>query len=450
MTLATVLFVVTYAWTTPACLAVQPAVADSEQDEWDDFEELSDDEDFGDEEGVGPGEVEIHGFASAAAASRLVRQSLSPSDYILGEVRGRLDMALQTNRAKAQLKFDILADGINNKIEIDVRDISVDLVLSSWLSVRAGRQVLTWGTGDFLFLNDLFPKDFQAFFVGRADEFLKAPSNAVRFSLFVKKIGLDIVWTPVFTPDRFLSGERLSFFFPLSGSLIGPVSEISPVSAQNPSIEVENGEWAGRLYTSLKGWELSAYGYVGFFKQPLSIDIDTGELAYSRLLSGGASLRGLLQGGVSSLEMAYYHSVDDAQGQDPFLPNSQIRFLASYEREWLRGFTVGVQYYLEAILNHGKLIRNSPQVDFEPDEYRHVLTTRMTYRLFADNLVLSLFAFVSPSDVDAYIRPVVSYKFSDDVEIVLGGNLFFGRDSFSFFGQLVENTNAYIRLRFSF
>ena len=48
------------------------------------------------------------------------------------------------------------------------------------LDVKLGRQVLTWGTGDLLFLNDLFPKDWVSFFAGRDDEYLKAPSNTLR------------------------------------------------------------------------------------------------------------------------------------------------------------------------------------------------------------------------------------------------------------------------------
>ena len=78
--------------------------------------------------------------------------------------------------------------------------------------MSAGRQVLTWGTGDLLFLNDLFPKDFVSFFIGRDDEFLKAPSNSLKFSSFARAANLDLVWTPIFASDRYITGERLSFY----------------------------------------------------------------------------------------------------------------------------------------------------------------------------------------------------------------------------------------------
>ena len=45
--------------------------------------------------------------------------------------------------------------------------------LGEWgnaFDVKIGQQVLTWGTGDYVFLNDLFPKDYPSFFAGRSDD----------------------------------------------------------------------------------------------------------------------------------------------------------------------------------------------------------------------------------------------------------------------------------------
>ncbi len=48
------------------------------------------------------------------------------------------------------------------------------------VNLKIGRQVFTWGTGDYLFINDLFPKDYESFYIGRDDEYLKRPSEAVK------------------------------------------------------------------------------------------------------------------------------------------------------------------------------------------------------------------------------------------------------------------------------
>ncbi|MGF1508900.1 MAG: hypothetical protein ACFB9M_05275 [Myxococcota bacterium] len=422
-------------------------------DEWDAFG------DFGDPESATPSDeaamplgvrLRLHGFAEAAASSRVVEDDQSSDDFLLGEARGRLEVGAERGAAKGRLKLDFIGDAVAEEARLDLREIWVDYSVGLHFSVRAGRQILTWGTGDFLFLNDLFPKDFQSFFLGRSDEFLKAPSDSLKASVFFRGVSLDFVWTPIFAPDVFISGERLSFFLPPRAELVGPSSEVTPVESVLPEKDLENGEFAARIYGNVSGWEWALYAYVGFFKQPLAFDPVSEQLTHTRLVAPGASLRGLLFGGVLSLETSYYHSVDDAPGTDPFVPNSQFRGLAGYEFEVLPKFTVSFQYFIEWTLNHDALIENSPFPEVEPDRLRHVVTTRVTYLLLSDNLRFSLFGFASPSDVDAHLRPSISYKLTEALEAVVGGIVLFGRDDFTFFGQLERNTSVYGRMRYSF
>jgi hypothetical protein len=84
------------------------------------------------------------------------------------------------------------------------------------------------------------------------------------------------------------------------------------------------------------------------------------------------------------------------------------------------------------------------------DENRHVLTVRLTKLLMDQDLELSSFLFYSPSDGDAYWRPSVSYKITDDWEVSAGGNVFFGESDHTFFGQFQNNSNVYAGLRYSF
>ena len=63
---------------------------------------------------------------------------------------------------------------------IDPREAWLSTQPLDFLDLKAGRQVVTWGTGDLLFINDLFPKDWQSFILGRDEEYLKAPSDTVK------------------------------------------------------------------------------------------------------------------------------------------------------------------------------------------------------------------------------------------------------------------------------
>ena len=84
------------------------------------------------------------------------------------------------------------------------------------------------------------------------------------------------------------------------------------------------------------------------------------------------------------------------------------------------------------------------------DEYRSLLTLRLTKLLMNQNLRLSLFGYYSPSDQDTYIRPIINYKASDSLALEMGANIFEGRDDHTFFGQFHYNTNLYGAVRFSF
>ena len=66
------------------------------------------------------------------------------------------------------------------------------------------------------------------------------------------------------------------------------------------------------------------------------------------------------------------------------------------------------------------------------------------------NLTLSLFAFYSPSDHDAYLRPKIKYRIDDHWSAEAGGNIFVGENEHTFFGQFEKNTNLYIGVRYSF
>jgi hypothetical protein len=410
----------------------------AEDDDWDD-------DDWGDEGSLLP--VEFHGFVEGAMGFRVVDNPVLPDDFVLGEGRFQLEVSHEREFGRLNVKTDFNGDAVGEEFDIDLREAIVFLAPAEWLEVQGGWQVLTWGTGDFLFLNDLFAKDFVSFFNGRADEYLKAPNAGVKVSLFSALGNLDFVWIPIFESDRGLTGERLSFFNPQIPGLQG---DDPPFESLRPDKTLDNGEFALRLHRNLGGAELALYSYWGFFPQPTAFDIDEALPTHSRLGAYGASFRDSWIGGVGNLEFAYYDSADDRGGDDPLVPNSQLRALVGFEREVLPKFNVGIQYYLEATLDHDLLIANSPNPEFEPDEIRHLLTTRFTYLTLRDDLVLSLFVFVSPSDVDAHLRPSLSYKFSDEIQLDAGFNIMVGREQHTFFGQLEENTNFYTRMRYTF
>ncbi len=414
------------------------------QDEWDESGDDWGDDDWGDDITL----PEIHGFAELAAAARFDAGPGADEDILLSEARFRLDVSHRGSVADLIVKADFVADDVLGLTDFDLRQAYIDIRAADWLNIRAGRQILTWGTGDFVFLNDLFPKDFVSFFAGRNDEFLKAPATAVKFAIYNGVANVDLVWLPIYTSDRFISGERLTFFNSAAGAIVGPAVLEMPISPQYPRRTLDKGEFAARVYRSVGSAEISLYGSVGFFKQPTAFDVNSGMPTFAPLNTAGASVRLPLLGGLANAEASYYDSADDPDGDNPFIPNSQIRILAGYEHEIVSNLTGAAQYYLEQTADHEALLANSPTPQYEPDENRQWITGRLTLRALRQTLQLGLFGIYSLEE-DYHVRATASYQWSDALNLSFGALLMGGED-FSFFGGLKHNSNAFVRVRYGF
>jgi hypothetical protein len=392
-----------------------------------------------------------HGFIEAGLGGRLqedtaVNEQFSAlDDTTLADLRLRLETTGFIGDNRYALKADLYADGVEQGVRVDLREASYTFSASENTDVKLGQQILTWGTGDLVFLNDLFAKDWQSFFAGRDTEYLKAPVAAAKASYYGESASLELVWIPVFTSDRYINGERFSWFSPKVGENVAAPS--GRIDAKDPANSFANGEFAARIAGSVDSTEWALYGYRGFQKQPNALDVN-GQPVFTRLDVLGASVRGNLGTGLANAEVAL-HMSEDGAGNDPMMPNDQFRFLLGYEREILPKLTLGLQYYLEQTLDYSALTDASASA-YSPAQYRYLYTTRLNYRMWQDNLTWSLFAFYSPSDDDHFIRPSVTYRYSDNLNMVVGANLFGGEKAHTFFGQFEDASNVYGRIRYAF
>ncbi len=385
----------------------------------------------------------LTGFIEVSGSHRVVENKADKTEWLLGEVRLQLDYIKDTNDFTISLKPEFLFDGTDRQFHFDFREAYILLPLD-YMDIKLGRQIITWGTGDFVFLNDVFPKDWQSFFLGRDDEYLKKPANAIRWTIFFDKFSFDVAWLPFFTVDQFISGERLSYYDPFTGTISGPLRpEIDP---DYPRTRIKNGEVAGRISGTVGSWELALYGYRGRWGIPKGFDPNSQKPFFPRLEVWGSSVRGPVFGGIVNAEVAWYRSLDDLNGSNPYVPNSEIRWLLGYSHEIASDQSIGLQGYVEHLLDFSEYERSGGRRDRD----RLWLTLRYTGLFLQQNLTLSFFGFFAPIENDLYWRPKIAYKYSDNVTLTLGANIFLGSKSDTFFGQFEENTNVYARMRYFF
>ncbi len=404
-------------------------------------------------------DLHLNGFWDTRVGFRL-QEDPHEKDASLGETRLQLDWQRKLHGAIWQVTADLLYDPIvDHSLDpergygwLDLRQVNAIFTPLDFMDVKVGRQILTWGTGDLIFINDLFPKDWQSFLSGRDVEYLKAPSDAVKVSIFNPAVNINLVYTPAFDSDRYVSGRRLSYFNRNLGRLAG---RDAIIEAKEYSSWFQEDEWAIRLSRNFSAYEVAFYGYLGRWKSPAGYNFADEQYTHPKLAVWGSSIRGQALSGIGNLEFGFYDSREDRDGDNPFIPNSQFRFLAGYERDLPRiahDFTVGLQYYLEYMMDHDSYRDTLPLqlATFADDEDRHVLTLRLTKMYMDQNLIFSLFTFYSPSDEDIYLRPRVTFKIDDNWIVEGGGNLFAGKEDYTFFGQFEKNTNAYVSLRYGF
>ncbi|KAA3616399.1 MAG: hypothetical protein DWQ05_11740 [Calditrichaeota bacterium] len=359
--------------------------------------------------------------------------------YALGEQRLQLKFEHSSDKGELFFKVDFVNDNVLENSVLNIREAYFTTTPAEWMDVKIGRQIQTWGVGDLMFINDVFSKDWISFFSGRQDEYLKAPSDAVRLSLFPEIPlfeAIDISLMPYSHSDINLMTEGR--FASVNPSMLQLIENRWLMPTQATSKEWKNVEVAARFQMqTIKGFTTSLYAYKGRWNNPTAMSFDPQAFTFSPYFSElqvyGASSRGAALGGILSLESGYYYSEEDKYGDNPLVPNSSLRYLALYERSLTTTLDLGVQYYGEQIQdfamvedNYKLLLAGNMQLmDGEAlkDEMRHLVTLRLTKKMMNETLWLTWFSYFSPSDQDYFFRPRLSYEYSDQIRFVVTANI---------------------------
>jgi hypothetical protein len=398
----------------------------------------------------------LGGFVEAAQAMRIDENpalgdgSPGDRDYPRSEFRAQFTARDGMDIGDFFLRVDLVSDATREKrTAVDVREAYIKLYLARWLDIKFGRQVATWGTGDLLFANDLFAKDWEAFFTGLDDSYLKPPQDLLRVSLYAGPLTAEIAAAPHFTPDALPDGTRLSLFDPFTGQTVGAAG--APAIAAPPK-DMTHGELFARLFGRQGSFEWALYGYKGFWPTPQAVVVvdSLPALGYPRLLSGGASLRGPLASFLFHAEGALYASSDDPDGDDPRIANSQVRGFVGLEKSLGNDWTVGSQYYAEQILDYEEYAAGFGEAPAPYEELRSTVTLRLTKMMLNQDLTLSLFGYYGITDEDWHLRPSARYRVTDAVAATIGASLVDGDQPQTMFGQFRDNSNVFLRLRYSF
>lgn len=391
-------------------------------------------------------DISMHGFLQGNYSFDTASSNPDGGDFKWADERLQIKLEASKEPFRAFIKTDAFYDHIKDKADLELREGYIDYTTQVW-DLRLGRQIITWGLGDLLFINDVFPKDYEAFFSGRPLEYLKKGIDGAKAGIYPSFASFELIVIPLFEPNHFPHPKTFWMF--------DPMPNVTNREEMRPATSLRNTEIALRAYRSIAGADVSIFFYRGFFRQPSAMPDNPMmpsklTLFYPELNVYGASIQTRALDGVLSLEAGYYDSRQDRSGTDPMIPNSQTRFLIGYQRQIWEDFTIGLQYYGEYMHDYSEYMKNIPSGLPGEKRLHDLASIRLTQFLVHQTLRLSFFAFYSPSEGDYLINPEIKYNFSDHIWAAVGGNIFGGGKVWSQFGQLDRDDNVYLQTRYEF
>ena len=386
-------------------------------------------------------EVALSGFLQQNTAANTVAANPDGRRYKWLEERAQLKLDASGGAWRLLAKGDLAADHIGRQDQSELREGYVDYTAGNW-DLRAGRQVITWGLGDLVFVNDVFPKDHEALFAGRPLEYLKRGVDAVKLGAYPDFASFELVLSPGFRESRIPDARRFHLYDPM------------PAVANRETIKPGEGDAGLRIYRDVAGYDAALYLYRGFQRTPsMRPDSMTAPTKisyfYPQLSVYGASVSGRAGAGVLSLEAAYYDSRQDRSGDDFTVPNSQTRLLAGYQVQPVEDLSLGFQYYAEAMHDYGSYLAALPAGFPVEKRWSHTVTARLTQFFRHQTLRLSAYASYNTSNGDHFVNPELRYSFTDKIWGAVGANVFGGK-LWGQFGQLSRDDNVYLQLRYAF
>lgn len=406
------------------------------------------------------GDIAINGFVQGNYSFNLNRSNPDGKEYKWAEERIQLKLNADKGPLAFFIKGDISYDHIDDKSGTELREVYLDYVSEKW-DLRIGRQVITWGVGDLIFLNDVFPKDYEAFYSGRPLEYLKKGADGVKIGIYPAVASVELVIIPVFEPNVYPVYPHNSrmWVYDVKPQILWPRNFIEP------SDTFKNTEFALRIYRTISEFDVSLYYYRGFYKNPYWLPDEIPgpskmDYYYPDLSVYGASLQGQVFNGILSLEGAFYDSRNDRDGSDPVIPNQSSRFLIGYQKQLWRDFTASLQYYSEYKNDYNMYTDNhetrAPSCPVQ-EKIQSLASVRLSQLLMHQTLKLSFFGFWSPTYEEYMLIPEIKYTFSDHVWAAIGANIFGGgkrylrqRSVWTKLGMLDDNDNIYLQFRHEF
>lgn len=388
-----------------------------------------------------PAGADMTGFAQLRQAQRL--HALDDCGPVAGcaamvrEIRAEL---LIERRLASQFAATARLEGLYDDAVSDgkaaVREAYIDWMPASTLNIKLGRQVLTWGISDYLYVNDIFPKNYDAFFTGAGFDRMKEPVDAANVTGHVGDADVEVV----------VSRSRADTS-PSPSRFVALTMSTSAISADDAD---DRADVAAKLSTHSSGWDVAAY-VASFRARDQRYFMDAGGLRYDRPRTQhlGVSITGNFAAGLVWAEAAVRNTAQEKNAVvSRHFIGSAAKFIVGYSREIGSDLTASAQLQTEAPLQRADYV-DSLAADVRPLQgVASTLHLRLQGQWLNQALSAGAQVFAS-NEGDTHVNPFVRWSPVDGWTIEGGTHLFNGRPD-TRYGAFRDDSNAYVLGRYSF
>lgn len=374
----------------------------------------------------------------------------SKTDFLGGTAQIKLSPAIgEMLDGKIEARItnpDLVGDRLESETTLLEGYLTVHLKRAD---IQIGKQIVAWGRADGINPTDnLTPHDFVVLLPFEEDQ--RFGTTAMKIDGYLTTdLTLTLFATPFFDPSK----------IPLGVATEGTVIEDRPDhTLSNSEIGLKLNRSGGAL-----DWSVSYFHGYDLLPDARMIGLSAAgpvlELRHNRInVIGADAARNFGRYGFRA-EAAYFMTRDRA-GQDPTVKNPFLFYVAGIDRTFLENLNLNLQFV-------GRWVKdfNDPEsiadpvlkavaiqnaiFDNQQDRTSYGLTSRIGEKWFNDTLEAEVLIFINFKRTNEYIRPLVTYAFTDHVKGTIGSEIYQGPED-SFFGRLKDNRGAFAELRYSF
>lgn len=340
-----------------------------------------------------------------------------------GDYRFRIDLDMDAYGdllsliAKSELTYHSLETDSNQRYPADklynIHELYLDNSHGLW-AMRIGKQIITWGIADTLYLNDIFPKNWHAFYTGMPIDYLKLAVEAAKFNIFFADTSFELIINN-FIPDEL---PNTSFF-----------------NLPNQEGQLSRKQEYGLKHSGfIKNKDYSIYLARSHVRTAIRHSNNT-FLHPSYFMLGG-NISSPLAKGILGVEMSMYRKINNPALQKT---DNQFKLLTAYTMALKSDSSLSLQNYI----SYNSKGVNSVFSNNISRKFNDLISLRLNMHFLHQTLK---FEFLSIWDVlhsELLSRGKATYVVDDNISIELGISLIKGEHEGSFH-PLDRNDNVFI------